>query len=499
MEKFLSAGGFGEVYLCERRTVTGERMVAAVKVVNPTHKNAAAAASFLRKEFDLLKRVSSPYVAPVVDSGYQEVVVGRTAYDIPWVAVQYVPGRSLQEEIVAEGVLNEAEWLDLAHDLLSAVAATHEVGLVNSDIKPTNIMRSSRKTMIIDLGGANVYGVIEGGASNVYSFGYSSPEQLDVERTKPLGYESDIFSIGATLVFAATGLTPWNYPSSNGGAKELRAAHTIVMTEKPRLEGLSNEQKDLVKKLIDIEPRMRLSAADALSQVRAAMAPGNPRKTGDVTFERVRSVAQWVRPKESKKPRAQSLLAGFLNPPTSGAQSSETPIASDSTQTSHERVGATGGLGSRVRPQAGTPVVGRMLTTVFLSVFVPIIGPAARFLFLENEQRPDYVSRMERNIAVTFFSWGTLGIGGAIVARRWYASTKKRFHLVTGIVNAAGCAAFFSGVPLAGANETLGATLTFLGFLAIAATPLVQISRAPVAGEEPPEEQSELTSSDEPK
>jgi hypothetical protein len=89
------------------------------------------------------------------------------------------------------------------------------------------------------------------------------------------------------------------------------------------------------------------------------------------------------------------------------------------------------------------------------------------------------------NIAVTFFSWGTLGIGGAIVARRWYASTKKRFHLITGIVNAAGCAAFFGGVPLAGANETLGATLTFLGFLAIAATPLVQISRAPAAGEKP--------------
>ncbi|MCF8522800.1 MAG: hypothetical protein K9G08_03425 [Pontimonas sp.] len=75
----------------------------------------------------------------------------------------------------------------------------------------------------------------------------------------------------------------------------------------------------------------------------------------------------------------------------------------------------------------------------------------------------------------------------------------KRFHLVTGIINVAGFATFFGGVPLAGVNEPIAATLTFLGFLAIVATPLVQISKAPVAGEQPPAKEPEPAVSDEPR
>lgn len=499
IDKHLASGGFGDVYLCERRTVSGERQTAAVKIVNPTRDSAQSDGAFLRKEFDLLKRVSSPYVAPVIDSGLQEVTVGTAVLDVPWMAVEYVPGRSLQEEVSAEGVLNEAEWLDLAHDLLSAVAATHEVGLVNSDIKPTNIMRSSRKTMIIDLGGAAVYGVREADAPSVYSFGYASPEQLDMNRPKPLGYESDIFSIGATLVFAATGLTPWNFPEA-ARVKDPRArqremltqAVSIITTQKPRLEGLSNEQKDLVKKLIDVDPRMRLSASDALVQVRGAMAQGNPRKTGAVSFDRVRSVAQWVRPKEQKKARGQSRLDGFFTQPPAAEPSGETGATRQSDKRAGPRIVVVHTPGSRVRPEPGIPVVGRMLLTVFLSVFIPIVGPAMRFFFLEHEQRPDYLSRIERNIAAAFFSWGTLGIGGVFVARRWYAATTKRIHVVMGAVSLGGPVVFIAGMPLTTISENLGATLSLIGLLAVIVTPLVQASKAPWPGdykgrvEEPP-------------
>jgi serine/threonine protein kinase len=491
IEKHLASGGFGDVYLCERKTVSGERQTAAVKIVNPARESAQSDGAFLRKEFDLLKRVSSPYVAPVIDSGLQELTVGRSVVEVPWMAVEYIPGRSLQEEVSAEGVLNEAEWLDLAHDLLSAVAATHEVGLVNSDIKPTNIMRSSRKTMIIDLGGAAVYGVRESDSPSVYSFGYASPEQLDRNKPKPLGYESDLFSIGATLVFAATGLTPWNFPESprikDPRARQqemLSQAVTIITTQKPRLEGLSEMQKDLVKKLIDVEPRMRLSAADALSQVRSAMAPGNPRKTGDVTFDRVRSVAQWVRPKEPKKPRAQSRLNGFFTQPSPTSQPQEAAVSAKSEKSNGPRIVVFHTPGSRVRPEPGVPVVARMLTTVFLSVLVPIIGPASRFFFLEHEQRPDYPSRIERNIAASFFSWGTIGIGGAFIAKRWYSSTKKRIHLIIGAISIAGPVLFFAGLPVTTLSESVGAAISSIGLLGILITPLVQVSKAPWPGEE---------------
>ena len=499
IEKHLASGGFGDVFLCERKTVSGERQTAAVKIVNPARKNADTDAAFLRKEFDLLKRVSSPFVAPVIDSGMQEVTVGRTAVEVPWMAVGSVPGRSLQEEISAEGVLNESEWLDLAHDLLSAVAATHQVGLVNSDIKPTNIMRSSRKTMIIDLGGAAVYGVRESDFPSVYSFGYASPEQLDLNRSKPLGYESDIFSIGATLVFAATGLTPWNFPEAppikDPRARQhemLTQAVTIITSQKPRLEGLTPSQKDLVKKLIDTEPRMRLSAADALAQVRSEMAEGNPRKNADVSFERVRSVAQWVRPRESRKNRSgrsgigqvADLITSFTPTKQATGQKVEGLTSSG--------IGDAQTPEMRVRPEPGVPVVRRMLTTIILSIFIPIVGPASRFFFLEHEQRPDYPSRIERNIAVVLFSWTTFSVGGAVVARRWFKASKKPFHRAIGIIHVASFGALMGSLPLAELNENVAVTIFVLGLLSATATPLVQIGKAPWPQEEPHEAKADV-------
>jgi hypothetical protein len=273
----------------------------------------------------------------------------------------------------------------------------------------------------------------------------------------------------------------------------LSQAVTIITTQKPRLEGLTDNQKDLVKKLIDVEPRMRLSAADALAQVRSAMAPGNPRKTGDVTFDRVRSVAQWVRPKEPKKPRAQSRLDGFFTQPSPASQPQEAAVSAKSEKSSGPRIVVVHTPGSRVRPEPGVPVVARMLTTVFLSVLVPIIGPASRFFFLEHEQRPDYPSRIERNIAASFFSWGTLGIGGAFVAKRWYSATKKRVHLIMGVVSIAGPVLFMAGLPVTTLSESVGAAISSIGLLGVLITPLVQVSKAPWPGEEVATSEDSLT------
>ena len=273
----------------------------------------------------------------------------------------------------------------------------------------------------------------------------------------------------------------------------VQQAHAIITTQKPRLDGLSQTQKELVTRLIDLDPRMRLSAADALSQVRAAMAPGNPRKTGDVTFDRVRSVAQWVRPKEPKKPRAQSRLDGFFTQPSPTSQPQEAAVSAKSEKSSGPRIVVVHTPGSRVRPEPGVPVVARMLTTVFLSVLVPIIGPASRFFFLEHEQRPDYPSRIERNIAASFFSWGTIGIGGAFVAKRWYSATKKRIHLIMGVVSIAGPALLLAGLPVTTLNESVGAAISSIGLLGILITPLVQVSKAPWPGEEVATSEDSLT------
>lgn len=469
VDKHLNSGGFGDVFLCERRDVKGDRKTAAIKLVDPRRPNASDAGRFLLKEYDMLKRVNSPYVAPIIDSGREKVSVGRNIVEIPWVAVEYVPGQSLSEEVKSQGVLNESEWLDLAHDLLSAVAATHQVGLVNSDIKPQNVMRSSRKSVLIDFGGATVHGVNEGDPSGVYSFGYSSPEQLSVKPDKTVSYESDIFSIGATLVFAATGVTPWDFPTirktpnkQNDQYAALVQAHEIVTTKKPRLDGLSPSQRDLVKKLIDIDPRMRLSASDALTEVRSLMAEGNPRKSGAMSFERIRSVAQFVRPKQDRRaPKSPSLGRPAQTPP-------------DQIQKKSPRVVVINTPRARVGAEPGTPVVRRMFLTIVLSLFVPLLGALTRFNFLEQEKRTDYPSRIELGITAVLYSWWSFGVGGAIVARRWHRQLPQKALVVTGILAPLSMATSIGSLALAQINDGLGAALFLLSIVTFYVIPLIQ-------------------------
>jgi len=262
----LGAGAFGEVFLATRKTVAGDIQKVAIKLVRPADPSGfpgknqrerveRAVQAFKGKiqtivqEFRLLQRVDSPFIAPVVDSGQQQVDFFGFQLPVAWIALQYVPGQSLLEEINNEGVLTKAEWLDLAHDLLMAADAAHQAGVINSEIKPDNVMRSSRRTLLIDFGVGSVVGAQEFSGSGG-TLGYRAPEQLDPSAQTPLKdrYESDIFSIGATLVYAGTGMKPWDFPEIRPAgdrqqvlamiARELFATMTNTP---PRLEGLDSE------------------------------------------------------------------------------------------------------------------------------------------------------------------------------------------------------------------------------------------------------------------
>lgn len=482
VDRYLNSGGFGDVYLCERRDVTGSRTTAAIKVVDPRHPKAIEASLFLLKEYDMLKRVKSPYVAPVVDSGREKVLLGRNVVEVPWVAVEFVPGQSLFDEVKSQGVLSEAEWLDLAYDLFSAVAATHQVGLVNSDIKPENVMRSSRKSVLIDFGGANVQGIDEGNQSRVYSFGFSSPEQLSSTPTEKVSYEADLFAIGATLVFAATGVTPWDFPrpsgsnEKDGGYARRVAAHKIITTKKPRLEGLSEAQRELVQKLIDIDPRMRLSARDALLEVQSAMSDGNPRKSGEISFERVRSVAQYVRPKQRRKLKKSEASTGM-----------ERTYAGLPGENRLKDVMASR-PGAAVSAEPGARAAKRLITTIILVLFVPLFGALTRLNFLEEERRVDYTSRIEVKLAAVFYSWWSFGFGGALVARRWYKRKPHKALLILGTLAPGSMAVAIATVSLAQTNAQLagglGQVIFFVSLMAFYAAPLIQNRFMPGASEE---------------
>ncbi|MGH3289658.1 MAG: serine/threonine-protein kinase, partial [Streptosporangiaceae bacterium] len=192
----LGAGGMGRVFL----GYSPAGRAVAVKICHPEF---AADPEFVRRfalEVAAARAVNGLYTAQVVDAGPDD--------DPPWLATSYVPGPSLLEAVGRYGPLPEPAIWRLAAGLAEALAAVHARGLVHRDLKPTNVLLAADGPRVIDFGVARALDGTSLTATGI-TFGtpsYMSPEQA---QSRPTGPASDVFALGSTLCFAATGGTPF--------------------------------------------------------------------------------------------------------------------------------------------------------------------------------------------------------------------------------------------------------------------------------------------------
>ncbi|MGW7573502.1 protein kinase domain-containing protein [Streptomyces sp. NPDC054765] len=198
----LGSGGMGRVYLGRS---AGGRTV-AVKAV---HAHFAADDQFrarFRREIESARRVGGAWTAPVLDADPDA--------DVPWIATGYVAGPSLAQAVAGSGPLAGHSVRALGAGLAEALAAVHALGLVHRDVKPSNVLLTLDGPLLIDFGIARA---TEGTASltstgvPVGSPGYMAPEQI---LGKGAAGAADVFSLGAVLAFAATGVSPFSGDSS---------------------------------------------------------------------------------------------------------------------------------------------------------------------------------------------------------------------------------------------------------------------------------------------
>ena len=219
----------------------------------------------------MLSRISTPYIPSVVDSGIAPYKSGNDSFELLWFAMEEIKGGSLDDELRKHGKLSPDEWNRLAHDLFSAIAEAHENGIIHKDIKPANIGRFSRRSVLLDFGGASFVNIDDPGDIGVMTLPYAAPEQHDFDtRPEDLPFEVDLFAAGVTLVEAATGRLPWKMPSNVTmneyakanpqlvkaiPAKQLVLAYVLEQktTVAPDLTGMTSEQVDLVHHRLPIE------------------------------------------------------------------------------------------------------------------------------------------------------------------------------------------------------------------------------------------------------
>ncbi|MEU4571960.1 serine/threonine protein kinase [Nonomuraea sp. NPDC023979] len=134
------------------------------------------------------QRVSSSYVARVLDAGYLA--------DRPYVVREHVEGKSLAETVEADGPLTGDALERVAVGVLTALSAVHLAGLTHRSLTPHNVILAAEGPRVTDVTVGDPVG----------EPGYQAPEQLTGLQYGPY---ADVFAWAATMTFAATGKPPF--------------------------------------------------------------------------------------------------------------------------------------------------------------------------------------------------------------------------------------------------------------------------------------------------
>jgi serine/threonine protein kinase len=244
----LGSGAMGRVYL--GRSTAG-RLV-AVKTIRAEFADEADFRARFGHEVEAAKKVSGAFTAAVVTADPDAPV--------PWLATTYVPAPSLDELVKVCGPLPVQAVRWLAAGCAEALESIHQAGLVHRDLKPSNVLVSLDGPRVIDFGVAWAVERVSLTTARqaVGTPAYMAPEQAKDNRLVTTA--GDVFSLGSTLLFAATGHAPYH-------GDTITEILVRLATEEPDLSGLPAELSGLVRRCLNRDPAERPSLAQLLTEL----------------------------------------------------------------------------------------------------------------------------------------------------------------------------------------------------------------------------------------
>ncbi|GAA4193885.1 serine/threonine-protein kinase [Microbispora amethystogenes] len=187
----LGEGGQGVVYLGEDQA--GEQ--AAVKLLHVKFTGDAVARSRFARELRAAQRVASFCTARVMAADLEG--------DTPYIASEFIDGRSLRETVEERGTVTGSALERLAVGTATALTAIHQAGIVHRDFKPDNVLLAVDGPRVVDFGIARILDSTATITSRAIGTpAYMAPEQISGGKVGP---PADVFSWASTIAYAATG------------------------------------------------------------------------------------------------------------------------------------------------------------------------------------------------------------------------------------------------------------------------------------------------------
>lgn len=250
----LGAGGMGQVYLGRS---PGGRLV-AVKVIRDEIADDPESLSRFRREAATMETVRSPYTAQLIEAS-----LDASPY---WLATEYVPGPTLRDAMIGSGPFPPESALRLFAALAEGLATVHVHGVTHRDLKPQNVILAPQGPQLIDFGIARglEQTLLTRAGTAPGTPGYAAPEVL---LRNEVGPAADLFALGATIAYAATGRPP--YGGGDASAVSYRTVHEDI-----NLAGVRDDLAALIRRCVAKDPveRPELAAVIAGCAVDSALA-----------------------------------------------------------------------------------------------------------------------------------------------------------------------------------------------------------------------------------
>jgi serine/threonine protein kinase len=206
IQALVGLGGMGAVYHAHHLALDTR---VAFKILQPNRAHGdEKMLGLFEREAKIAGRVRHDNVAMVTDAG-------RTSDGIAYIIMEWLHGRTLQEDLTERSTFNFARTAEILRQVAAALQAAHDSNVIHLDLKPANIILArqpdgSEKAKVLDFGIAKVLSPTTDVlvTTPMGTPHYASPEQLISGST--IDTRTDIYSLGVLLYRMLTGVMPFN-------------------------------------------------------------------------------------------------------------------------------------------------------------------------------------------------------------------------------------------------------------------------------------------------